>query len=97
MPAQGEPMRLAIVVLAAALLAGCALGLGGTEWKKSDAMFQQVTAVEIECARAALTIGPGLDLVLGGVVDVVRTAALEARQDGAFSDCMTAQGYARVQ
>lgn len=90
-------MRLAIVVVAAALLAGCALGLGGTEWKKPDAMFQQVTAVEIECARAALAIGPGLDLVLGGLFDVGRTALLEARQAGAFSDCMTAQGYARVQ
>ena len=96
MAAQGETMRLAVVVVAATLLAGCALGLGGTEWRKSEAMFHQVTAVEIECARTALTIGPGLDLVLGGVLDVVRTAALEARQAGAFSDCMTAQGYARV-
>jgi hypothetical protein len=90
-------MRLAIVVVAAALLAGCALSLGGTEWKKSDAMFQQVTGDEIECARTALGIGPGLDLVLGGLFDVVRTAVLEARQAGAFSACMTTRGYARVQ
>lgn len=90
-------MRLAIVVMAAALLAGCAFDLGGTAWQKPDAMFQQVTAVEIECARRAVEIGPGPDLVLGGLFDVARSAVLEARQTGAFSDCMTAQGYARVQ
>jgi hypothetical protein len=90
-------MRLAIVVLAAALLAGCALGLGGTEWKKPDTMFQQVTAAEIGCARKAFEVGPGLDLVMGGLFDVVRTALLETRQAGVFSDCMTTQGYARVQ
>ncbi len=90
-------MRLAIVVLAAAVLAGCALDVGGAEWKKPDMMFQQVTEVEIECARKALAIGPGPDLVLGGLVDVMRTALLETRQAGAFSDCMTAQGYSQVQ
>lgn len=90
-------MRRAIVVVAAALLAGCAIDVGGTEWKKPDTMFQQVTAMEIECARKAFEIGPGRDLVLGGLFDVARTALLEAGQTGAFGDCMTAEGYSRVQ
>ncbi len=89
-------MKIVIVAAAAALLAGCALDVGGAEWKKSGAMFQQVTAVEIECARKALAIEPDYDYFLGGVFDVVQTAVLEARQAGAFSDCMTSQGYARV-
>ncbi len=90
-------MRHVILVMAAAALAGCALDVGGAEWKKPSTMFQQVTVVEIECARKALAIGPGPDLVLGGLADVVRTALLETRQAGAFDDCMTAQGYSRVQ
>lgn len=90
-------MRLAIVVLAAALLTGCVLDLSGTEWKKPDAMFQQVTAAEIDCARQASEIGPGPDLVLGGLLDVARSAVIEMRQAGAFDHCMTAQGYSRVQ
>jgi hypothetical protein len=89
-------MRLAIVVVAAALLAGCALDLGGTEWKKSGAMFHEVTAVEIQCARTAFETIVGPDLLLGGLFDVGRTAVFEARQASAFSDCMSAQGYARV-
>lgn len=89
-------MRSAIVVVAAVLLAGCALDLGGTEWKKSGAMFQQVTAVEIHCARTAFEAVVGPDLVLGGLVDVARAASLEATQAGAFRDCMTARGYARA-
>lgn len=90
-------MRLAILVLTAALLAGCALDLGGTEWKKSGAMFHEVTAVEIQCARTAFETIVGPDLVLGGLFDVARAASLEATQADVFSDCMTAQGYARAQ
>lgn len=83
-----------VIVAAAALLAGCALDVGGKEWKKPDAMYQQVTAAGMECARKTFEIGPGFDLVLGGMFDVVRTVVLEARQAGAFKSCMTAQGYA---
>ncbi len=90
-------MKLAIVVVAAVLLAGCALDLGGTQWKKSGAMFHEVTAVEIHCARTAFETIVGPDLVLGGLFDVARAASLEATQADVFSECMTAQGYARVQ
>ena len=96
MAAQGATMRLAIVVVTAALLAGCALDLGGTQWKKSGAMFHEVTAVEIQCARTAFETVVGPDLVLGGLFDVGRAASLEATQADVFSECMTAQGYARV-
>jgi len=77
------------------LLAGCALDLAGTEWKKPGAMVQEVTVVEVECARKALEIGPGPDLILGGLLDVGRLAVQESRQAAAFSSCMTSAGYQR--
>jgi hypothetical protein len=83
------------MVLAAALLAGCVLDLRGTEWKKPGAMFQEVSAVEVECARKAFEIGPGPDLIVGGLLDVGRIAVHESRQANAFSHCMTAAGYQR--
>ncbi len=90
-------MRAALVLAAALLLAGCALELDATKFKKSDTMAQQVTAAELGCARQAFLIGPGWDLVLGGLFDVGRLAVQETRQASAFDGCMTAQGYTRVQ
>ena len=87
-------MRVAIVLLAL-LLTGCALDLGGVEWQKPGAMVQEVTITEVECARNALQIGPGPDLILGGLLDVGRLAIQETRQAAAFSSCMTSAGYQR--
>ena len=84
-----------LLVLVALLLVGCTLDLRGTEWQKTGAMFQEVSAVEVECARKAFEIGPGPDLGLGGLLDVGRIAVLESRQANAFSDCMTSAGYQR--
>jgi len=82
----------AVVLL---LLTGCTLDLRGTEWKKPGAMFQDVSLVETECARKAFEIGPGPDLLLGGLLDVGRIAVQESRQANAFDDCMTSAGYQR--
>ena len=89
-------MKTLLVLSAAVLVAGCAVDLEAAKWQKAQTMSQQVTAVEQECARQAFQIGPGWDLVLGGMFDVVRFGVLEARQAGAFGGCMTAQGFARV-
>ena len=88
-------MRVAIVLMSV-LLAGCALDLGGVEWKKPGAMVQEVTVTEVECARKAFEIGPGPDLILGGLLDVGRIAVQESRQAAAFSSCMTNAGYQRA-
>ena len=88
-------MRVAIV-LTSLLLAGCTLDLAGTEWRKSGAMVQEVTVVEVECARKALQIGPGPDLILGGLLDVGRLAVQESRQAAAFNSCLTSAGYQRA-
>ena len=79
----------------AVLLTGCVLDLRGTEWQKPGAMFQEVSAVEVQCARQAFEIGPGPDLILGGLLDVGRIAVHEVRQANAFSDCMKTAGYER--
>jgi hypothetical protein len=89
-------MRVHVTLMAAGLLlTGCTLDLRGTEWKKPGAMFQDVSLVEVDCARKAFEIGPGPDLILGGLLDVGRIAVQESGQASAFSDCMTSAGYQR--
>jgi hypothetical protein len=90
-------MKTRFVALLVAVLSftGCTLDLRGTEWKKPGAMFQEVSLVEVECARKAFEIGPGPDLILGGLLDVGRIAVQESRQSNAFDDCMTGAGYQR--
>jgi len=73
-------MKTLLVLLAAMLAAGCALDLEAAKWQKPQTTSQQVTAVEQGCARQAFQIGPGWDLVLGGMVDAVRLGVQEARQ-----------------
>ena len=88
-------MRL-VLVAATVLLLGCALDLGGSSWKKSGAMVQQVTADEMKCARQTYEIGYAPDLVVGGLLDVLRLAVNEARLQRAFRSCMTRTGYVRA-
>ena len=88
-------MRVLALLVVAMLVTGCVLDLRGTEWKKPGTMFQEVSLVEVECARSAFQIGPGPDLILGGLLDVGRIAVQESRQVNAFSDCMTKAGYQR--
>ena len=89
-------MRVHMAVMAAVLLlTGCTLDLRGTEWNKPGVMFQEVSLVETECARRAFEIGPGPDLILGGLLDVGRIAVQESRQANVFSDCMRSAGYQR--
>jgi hypothetical protein len=90
-------MRRVRVVAIALVLAGCALDLSGSAWKKPGAMFQQVTADEMECARQTYEIGTGPDLVLGGLLDVLRLAVEESRHARTFQRCMASKGYARAQ
>ena len=88
-------MRALALLAVAVLLSGCVLDLRGTEWQKPGGMSPEVSLVETECARNAFLIGPGPDLILGGLLDVARLAVQESRQSGAFSDCMKQAGYER--
>jgi hypothetical protein len=87
--------RLVALLAGVLLLTGCTLDLRGNEWRKPDVMFQDASLAEVECARKAFEIGPGPDLILGGLLDVGRIAVQESRQANAFDDCMTSAGYQR--
>lgn len=89
-------MRTVLALVTMLGLTGCALDLEATQWQRPQMMAQQVTAAEYECAHQAFAIGPGPDLVLGGLLDVKRLAVQEWRQSRAFDDCMTALGYTQV-
>ena len=90
-------MKTVVALSAALLLTGCTLDLDAAHWAKAQTLPQQVTADEYLCAHRALLIGPGPDLVLGGLLDVLRLALQERRQDSTFDGCMASQGYAKVE
>lgn len=88
-------MRIASSIVALLVLGGCApaFDVAGVEWAKSGASIQQDTLEETECARAAFAAGWTPDLVLGGLLDVVRVVIQNGRQTGTYHDCMTKRGY----
>jgi len=77
------------------LLAGCAphFDIGGGEWAKPGSAIQQTTLDEMDCARTASRAYWTPDLVLGGLLDVVRVKIEDAQMTSAFSECMRAKGY----
>ena len=87
-------MRVALAA-AVLLVAGCAphFDIGGGDWTKSGAQVQQTTVDEMECARTASRAYMTPDLVVGGLVDVVRVAIENGQMERAFSGCMRAKGY----
>jgi hypothetical protein len=90
-------MKAALALSATLLLTGCTLDLDAAHWAKPQTLPQQVTADEYVCAHRAFLIGPGPDLGLGGLLDVLRLSLQESRQERTFDGCMTSQGYAKVE
>ena len=89
-------MRLAPVPLAlAAVLAGCAVhpDVSGTLWVRPGATFQDITLDEVDCARRADEAGATPDLIVGGLVDVVRLAIEDGQRRTAFRQCKADRGY----
>ena len=77
------------------LLAGCAphFDIGGGEWAKPGSAIQQTTLDEMDCARTASRAYWTPDLVLGGLLDVVRVTIEDAQMTSAFTECMRTKGY----
>jgi hypothetical protein len=77
------------------LFAGCAphFDIGGGDWAKPGAQVQQTTLDEMECARTASRAYGTPDLILGGLLDVVRVKIEDAQMETAFNGCMRAKGY----
>ena len=89
-------MRLApALITLAAVLAGCSVhpDVSGTHWVRPDAMLQDVTLDEVDCARRADQAGATSDLFVGGLVDVVRLAIEDGQRRTAFRQCMADRGY----
>ena len=87
-------MRLALAA-GLLLLAGCApqFDIGGRDWARPGAQVQQTTLDEMECARTASRAYWTPDLILGGLLDVVRVKIEDAQMESAFNDCMRGKGY----
>ena len=87
-------MRLALVA-GLLMLAGCAphFDIGGGEWAKAGAPVQQTTLDEMDCARTATHAYWTPDLILGGLLDVVRVKIEDAQMTSAFDSCMRGKGY----
>ena len=90
-------MRLGLILLAVWAVAGCAsqFDIAGTDWGKAGTTLNQVTLDELECAREAADAGRPPDLIVGGVVDVVRVVIEEGNRTATFNGCMTARGYTK--
>jgi hypothetical protein len=89
-------MRLApALITLAAVLAGCSVhpDVSGTHWVRPDAMLQDITLDEVDCARRADQAGATPDLVVGGLVDVVRLVNEDGQRRTAFRQCMADRGY----
>jgi hypothetical protein len=90
-------MRWLTVILALVSFGGCtaAFDVAGREWEKPGAGLPEVTLDQTECARSAYEAGDTPDLLLGGLLDVLRLARENSAQAGAYRDCMTSRGYER--
>jgi uncharacterized protein YceK len=88
-------MRLVLAMLAVVALTGCATIHEPTDWKKPAATMQQLTADDVECERVARDAGHTPDLIVGGVVDVVRLAIEAGQRENSYRSCMRSHGYER--
>lgn len=86
------------------LVAGALLGAGCTttsvvpqSWAKPDASVQQVTLDDVQCRRAAQTIGNGPGTIVGGVADAVVVTLQHVRREKTYARCMEANGYVPAQ
>ena len=89
-------MKIAVVLVAAALLSGCTTWDLGHRWTKPGIAPQQLTLDDVECRRVAAKAGNTPESFVGGVVDVRRVVTEETQRINAYDHCMTGRGYARV-
>ena len=88
-------MRPYAALLGLLLLTGCSTkyDLIGSDWSKPNTLIQQTTQDEMDCVREAREAGSTPDLIVGGLVDIVRFEMEEAQRRGSYARCMTAKGY----
>jgi hypothetical protein len=88
-------MRWLAATFALVLFAGCtaAFDVTGLEWTRDSTSHPQITLDQTECARTAYEAGDTPDLLLGGLLDLMRLGIENGAQANAYHDCMTSRGY----
>ena len=90
-------MRSSILVLASlALLGGCVAVHYPEDWRQAGTAPPKRTADEVDCDRASRDAAWTPDLILGGVLDVVRIQIERAQIEHAYSSCMRSRGYSKA-
>lgn len=91
-------MRVVPLLLIIVLFSACTrvLDISGSDWRRAEASFQQVTLDEVECARGSDHAGDLPDTVVGGIADTIVVPLEDARRGAAYDRCMEKKGYARV-
>ena len=85
----------AVIVVAAALAAGCTTWDLGTQWTRSSTMMQQITYDNMECARLDEAVKRTPETILGGVLDLGMLTISEMARISRYNDCMTSKGYVK--
>ena len=78
------------------LLGGCVAVHYPEQWTRPATSLAQITADEVDCDRASRDAGWTPDLILGGVLDIVRVMIERGQVEGAYAACLRARGYSRV-
>ena len=72
---------------------GRVLDVSGTEWRRANTSFQQVTYDETECARASEHAGDMPWTIVGGIVDMVVVPLGDKLRGASYDRCMHGRGY----
>jgi hypothetical protein len=88
-------MRWLALMFALVLFGGCtaAFDVAGRDWTRDNTSYPQITLDQTECARQAYEAGDTPDLLLGGLLDVIRLGIENGAQADSYRDCMTSLGY----
>jgi uncharacterized protein YceK len=91
-------MRVATLLVAVVLLAGCTrvLDVSGNEWRRANTSIQQVTYDEVECARASEHVSDMPWTIVGGIVDMVVVPLGDKLRGASYDRCMRKAGYEHV-
>ena len=91
-------MSRSLVAALALLAAGCTTLDLDDSWSKPGTGAAQMSRDDWECRREVDASAPKTaDLIVGGLVDVVRVHVDEKLRDDTYAKCMEARGYTRTE
>ena len=87
---------LILVLLLLTLLGGCVAVHYPEDWTHAGVSPQTRTADEVDCDRVSRDAAHTPDLIVGGVLDLVRVQTELSLIERAYSACMRSRGYSRA-